>query len=272
MIRRLAASVSVLGLVALSFAGCGGGGGGGRDLTIVSGNVRSASGGSASLDGSRRGVWARLASLFFGSEAIAQVPGITVAIANTDRSTVTDENGFFRMEVGQFGVVNLLFSGNGVNAGRTVVLPFGGSYQLIDVDIDGGDVTVGDEQITFEGPITAVDCNQNLIVVTSGGRVNFRVRIGGAILRDEQGEEIACGELILGQGAEVFALVEQLETVIATEVQVNPDLVPTPTITPTPEPSPTVTATAAATATAAETVVTPTATATPPATPTATSG
>ncbi|MGH7819337.1 MAG: hypothetical protein ACREQ9_06170, partial [Candidatus Binatia bacterium] len=203
----------------LALAACGGGGSG-RDPTVILGNVLSASGGSASGPAPVR-FW-RLALAWFRAEADAQVPGIVVSILNTNRSTQTDEAGLFRFEVGQFGPVNLRFAGNGADGTLTVVLPFGGIYELVDVEIEGSEVTVEEQRIAFRGPITAIDCQQRLLVILSGERVSYRVRIADeTVIRDEEGETLTCPELSMGREAEVFSVVENLDTVVATVIQLN---------------------------------------------------
>ena len=222
-----------------------GGGGGDREPTVISGNVRSV--GTVAGDVT---LWAKIVR-WIAPTASAQVPGITVAIVNTNRSTTTDEHGLFRMDVGQFGPSTLHFSGEGADATYPVVLPFGGSYVLIDVDLDGSDVTVAQEQAFFRGPITGKDCNQRLLVVLSGERVTYRVRIPPeTIIRNAEGEEIGCRRIVLGREAEVASIVENLDTVVATEIQLNPRRAATPTRAPTATTtaSPTATTTPASTA------------------------
>jgi cell division septation protein DedD len=229
--KRIHGAVACLLIIG---AACGGGGDD-RDPTVIQGNVVSASAGTAARPS--QSPW-RLALRFVRGEAIAQAPGVTVSVVNTDRSTETDEEGLFRFEVGQFGAHNLRFAGNGADATLVAILPFGGTYELADVEVEGNDVTVDEQRITFRGPITGIDCQQRLLQVLSGQRVPYRVRLAtGTIIRDEEGETLSCPELSMGREAEVFSLVEELDTVIATEIQLNPSRVPT--ATPSPSASPT---------------------------------
>ncbi|HSD11253.1 MAG TPA: hypothetical protein VLF14_09725, partial [Candidatus Binatia bacterium] len=121
---------AMLSLFSVLVGGCGGGGSGGRPATVVSGNVRSASAGTARHGLDR--LW-RLVRAWTFAEAVAQVPGITVAIQASPNSTTTDSNGFFRLEGNQFGPSFLQFTGNGANATLAVTLPAGGEVDLIDI-------------------------------------------------------------------------------------------------------------------------------------------
>src|SRR5262249_50997096 len=161
MDSRRFAMVALLSLFVL-VAACGGGGSGSRPPTTVSGNVRSASAGTA-----RHGLgslW-RLVRAWTFPEAVAQVPGITVSIQGSSNTTTTDTNGFFRLEGNQFGPSVLQFTGNGANATLALTLPAGGALELIDVDLSGARITVSEQRISFEGPITGIDCGGNLLQV-----------------------------------------------------------------------------------------------------------
>jgi hypothetical protein len=208
--------------------GCGGGGGGGgRPATIVSGNVRSASAATA-----RRGlerVW-QLVRAWTLPEAVAQVPGITVAIQGSPLSTTTDSNGFFQLQGNQFGPTLFQFTGDGADATLGVTLPAGGTFELIDIDLSGTKITVSQQRISFEGPITGIDCAGSLLQVLSGELVAFRVRLqSSTLLVDEGGAPLSCGNLGTGSTAQVQGTVDSKGDVQATQIQVGPGTSATPT-------------------------------------------
>jgi hypothetical protein len=213
---------TVLALASLAIvAGCSGGSGNGRSPTIVAGNVVSASAGLASRSVIRR-LW-QLAAASWRSEAVAQVPGITVAIAGSSTAGTTDDLGFFRLEGNQFGPVVIQFTGNGANAGLPVTLPFGGELDLVNVALSGSEITVGEQRIHFDGPITGIDCQANLLQVLSGEQVPFRVRLQpGTSIVDETGAPLSCADLFTGRGADVQGNVNSLGDVLAVALVVNP--------------------------------------------------
>jgi hypothetical protein len=217
----------LVSLFAVVLAACGGGGSSSRPLTIVDGNVRSASAGTA-----REGVgnlW-RLVREWTVAEAVAQVPGITVSIQASTNTTTTDSNGFFRLEGNQFGPSILQFVGNGANATLPVTLPAGGELDLIDVGLVGAKITIAEQRISFEGPITGIDCHGNLLQVLSGELVPFRVRLqSSTVLVDQNGAPISCGSLSTGPTAQVQGNVDSKGDVEATRIQVSPATNATPT-------------------------------------------
>jgi uncharacterized protein DUF5666 len=218
---------AVFSLFAVLVAACGGGGSSGRPPTTVDGNVRSASAGTA-----RHGLgnlW-RLVRAWTFAEAVAQVPGITVSIQGSANTTTTDSNGFFRLEGNQFGPAILQFVGNGANATLPVTLPAGGGLDLIDVDLVGTKITVSEQRISFEGPITGIDCHGNLLQVLSGELVPFRVRLqSSTVLVDQDGAPLNCGSLSTGPTAQVQGNVDSKGDVEATRIQVSPATNATPT-------------------------------------------
>ncbi len=116
------------------------------------------------------------------------MPGITVAIAGTGNAGVTDDQGFFRLEGSQFGRAVLQFTGNGADVNFPVTLPSGGELDLINVALTGSDIKIGEQRIHFDGPITGVDCQANLLQVLSGEQVAFRVRLqSGTVIIDDNG-------------------------------------------------------------------------------------
>jgi len=222
-------ALSIFALLAL-VAGCGGGSGGGRPPTIVAGNVISASAGTASRNVLQR-LW-RLAAAWWHSEAIAQVPGITVAIGGSSNAGLTDDQGFFRLEGNQFGPVSLLFTGNGANASLPVTLPAGGEVDLINVALSGSDIEFSEERIHFSGPITGVDCQANLLQVLSGEQVAFRVRLqSGTVIVDDNGRSLSCTDLFAGRNADVQGTVNRQGDVLALVMTVNPTSTSTASLT-----------------------------------------
>jgi hypothetical protein len=216
----------LLSLSAPLMAGCSGGSSS-RPPTIVTGNVRSASAGTARHGLGR--LW-QLVRAWTLAEAVAQVPGITVSIQLSSNTTTTDSNGFFRLQGNQFGSSLLQFTGNGADATLAVTLPAGGELDLIDVDLSGAEITVSQERISFEGPITGIDCQGNLLQVLSGEQVPFRVRLqSSTVLVGQDGVPLGCGDLSTGPTAQVQGTVDSRGDVEAARIQVSPATNATPT-------------------------------------------
>ncbi len=222
---------TVLALASLAIVtGCSGGSGSGRPPTVVAGNVVSASAGLASRDVIGR--IRKLVAAWWRSEAIAQVPGITVAITGSGTAGTTDDLGFFRIEGNQFGPVVLQFTGNGANASLPATLPSGGELDLVNVALSGSQITVGEKRIHFDGPITGIDCQANLLQVLSGETVPFRVRLqSNTSIVDENGDPLTCTDLFTGRSADVQGTVNSQGDVLAAALVVNP----APSATPTPQ-------------------------------------
>lgn len=216
-------NLGALGTVLLSIVlvtGCGGGGSGSRGPTVVSGNVRSASAATTSRGLVR--LW-RMVRAWWGAEAVAQVPGIAVSIDGTGNSTFTDEQGFFRLEGNQFGPSVLHFTGNGTDARYPLTLPSGGEVDLIDVELSGSAVTIGEHRIHFEGPITGIDCQASLLQVLSGGQVAFRVLLQPATsIVDQDGARLRCVDLIIGRSGDVQGTVNDEGDVVAVQLRLDP--------------------------------------------------
>jgi len=192
--------------------------------------VRSATtGATAAVRGT---IWQLLARLW-RAEAVAQVPGVTVAIVNSPTNGMTDEQGFFRLEGDQFGDSVLRFTGGGADATLPVTLPFGGELTLINVDLSGAEIRVGERRLRFDGPITGIDCTANLMQVLSGERVPFRVRLqSGTSIVDQSGRPLSCGNLFAGRRTEVEGTVNAQGDVLAVTLRVSPE--PSPQATPAP--------------------------------------
>jgi len=225
MLRSLGSRIATVLVCALLAAGCSGGGDD-RGPTIVSGNVRSVSA-TAKAHGLER-LW-QLVRAWWSAAAVAQVPGVTVAIENTNSTTSTDEQGFFRLEGDKFGPATIQFGAPSISARLPVTLPAGGELDLVNVDVVVDEVRVGETRIQFEGPITGVDCSANLLQVLSGGLVAFRVRLlTGTAITDEDGKPLRCVDLVSGT-AEVAGTVGDNGDVTALTIRVNPVSSGTPT-------------------------------------------
>lgn len=211
---------ATLALGSLSSAGCGGGGGDSRPPTVVSGNVRTAS--AAASAGRLERLW-RVVKAWWRSEAVAQVPGINVSIEGSSTAARTDDLGFFRLEGNQFGAAAVHFSGNGADARYPLTLPAGGEVDLIDVDLAGSGIKVGQHRIHFEGPITGLDCQASLMQVLSGSLVAFRVRFNtSTAIIDPDGKPLTCGGLVIGGSADVEGVVNDAGDVIAVQIRTDP--------------------------------------------------
>jgi len=214
-------------LLAAIVAGCNGGSSGGSP-TIVAGKVRSA--GTATAARGIERLWL-LAQAWWRSQAFAQVPGITVSIVNSSTAATTDAQGFFRLEGNQFGPSVVRFAGNGADASLDVTLPAGGELDLVDVDLRGSQITVGEQRIQFDGPITGVDCQGSLLQVLSGEQVAFRVRLAQSTsIVDQDGAPVRCVDLVPGRDADVQGTVDENGDVHALSLRLNPG----PNATPTP--------------------------------------
>jgi hypothetical protein len=201
-------------------------GGGGNSPTAVTGNVLTVSA-TARLQRSPS-LW-QLVRSWWSGEAVAQVPGVSVAIENTTATTSTDQQGFFRLETERFGASTLLFGAPGVAARLPVTIPAGGDLDLVNLEIAANEVTVGEQRIQFEGPITGVDCSANLLQVLSGSLVAFRVRlVAGTSITDQDGAALGCVDLGNGN-ASVAGTVGENGDVTAFSLVVNPTSRSTPT-------------------------------------------
>jgi hypothetical protein len=227
-------------LCALLVAGCGGGSGGGQPPTVVSGNIRSVSA-TAVAETRLDRLW-RMVQAWWSGEAVAQVPGITVAIVGSGNSTTSDEQGLFRLEGNQFGSAAVQFTGNGADATFPLTLPAGGEVDLIDVDVTGSRVKVAQVNIQMSGPITGIDCGALLLQVLSGSQVAFRVRLSATTsITNQDGAPLSCGDLVIGQSADVAGTVGDNGDVNAVSLSetASPSATATPGTTPTPEVTPT---------------------------------
>lgn len=220
MRRSTVRLAGVLLLSAWLGAGCGGGSGGGGGATVITGNVRSVSMAAAATRFER--VW-RIVRAWWRSDAMAQVPGITVALVGAGVSTVTDEQGFFRLSVSQFGPSAVQFTGNGADAVLPLTLPAGGEVDLIDVDVTGSRVEVGEQRIQMTGPMTGIDCGARLLQVLSGTQVPFRVHLpANASIVDQDGSPLRCVDLVIGRSADVAGTVRDDGDVDAVSLRQNP--------------------------------------------------
>lgn len=195
-------------------------GSGGSVPTVITGNVRSASTGSASS----RPSFPWLAALRqWISEAEAQVPGVNVAIENSSVSSSTDETGTFRLEGNQFGPATLRFTGSGADGTLAVTLPASGFLRLVNVQLSGSKVTFEEQRIELQGPLTGSDCGDNLLQALAGELVAFRVRIQpGTVIEDRSGTTLHCTDLVTGQDVKVQGTVDATGTVLATLIMANP--------------------------------------------------
>src|SRR4029077_20644091 len=122
----------------------------------------------------------------------------------------TDAQGFFRLEGNQFGPSVVRFTGNGADASLDVTLPAGGELDPVDVGLRGSQITVGEQRIHFDGPITGVDCQGSLLQVLSGEQVAFRVRLAQSTsIVDEDGAPLRCVDLVPGRDADVQGTVDE---------------------------------------------------------------
>ena len=222
--RRSKRAFSIFALLAL-VAGCGGGCGGGRAPTIVTGNVISASAGTAARSGLHR-LWQQPGGIPKPSPKYLELPWQSEGAAT---STLPIKKGLFRLEGNQFGPVSLLFTGNGANASLPITLPAGGELDLINVALSGSDIKVGRQRIHFSGPITGIDCQASLLQVLSGEQVAFRIRLQSGTVIVDDGRPLSCTDLFAGSNADVRGTINSQGDVLALTMTVNATSTPTAT-------------------------------------------
>jgi Domain of unknown function (DUF5666) len=218
-------------LVLATISACSGGSSG-RPPTIIAGNVASAGPGATAeiRAGSALASLGRSALAWWRSDALAQVPGVTIAIVDTSTSTTTDPQGFFRLEGNHFGPSVIRFAGGGADAPLALTLPAGGEVDLIDVVLSGSRITVGEQRIHFDGPVTGVDCAGSLLQVLSGEQVAFRVRLSSSTSIVEQGgAPLRCVDILPGSAADVQGTVDSNGDVRALSIRLNPAPAAAPT-------------------------------------------
>jgi hypothetical protein len=207
------------------------GGSSGTGLTSVTGNVVSAQ--TASLSSPRPVTWfARLRALLaVGGTAIAQDPveGIRVSIEGTNIAGSTDANGLFLLDGDFAGPIGMRFerADDALSARLVIVVPNGGALTLSNVRIDGGQVVVDSQRVTFDGVVLSTDCPVNLAEMASRQRPNdghiYRVHLTGASVQDAAGAPLACSALEGSRFVRVDATVRSDEDFDAQEVEIDDD-------------------------------------------------
>jgi hypothetical protein len=207
------------------------GGSSGTGLTSVTGNVVSAQ--TASLPSPRPITWlARLRALLaVGGTAIAQNPveGIRVSIEGTNIAGRTDANGLFQLDGDFAGPIGMRLerADDGLSARLVIVVPNGGALTLSNVRINGGQVVVDSQRVTFDGVVLSTDCPVNLAEMASrrspdDGNI-YRVHLTGASVQDVTGVPLACSALRSSQFVRVDATVRSDESLDAGEVEIEED-------------------------------------------------
>jgi hypothetical protein len=201
-----------VGLLLCTFAltSCAGGGGStGTGITTAQGNISGAQ--TALLDAPRRaGSWLAKALSFIrplrAVEAASGVENVTVRVAGTNLSSVSDANGAFSLKGDFGGPITLTFERQG--SGRLVRLaidiPTGGTLTLNDVELDerSGEASAAARNLDFDGVVTASNCPTGTIdmvsEVTPDDGNHYPVNVQSATLRDSTGQPIQCGDLASG--------------------------------------------------------------------------
>jgi hypothetical protein len=224
-------TAAMLSLYPLFTVGCGGGGSGGRPATIVSGNVRSVSSGTA-----RRGLeelW-RLVRAWTVAEAVAQVTGID---SQGDLLQVlSGELVAFRVRL-QSSTVLVDQDGVPLSCGD---LSTGPTAQVQGTVDSSGDVEAAQIQVSpatnaaptpvaVEGTVASLDCPTDLTVArNTGGDVVVNLNSTTQI-RDPDGTSLACGNLASGDAVRVQGTQTSFGIDASTVERLSPAPAPTPT-------------------------------------------
>jgi hypothetical protein len=221
----------ILGVVLCGCSASSDGGSSGTGLTSVTGNVVSAQ--TSSLRSGRPVTWlARLRALLaVGGTAIAQNPveDIRVSIEGTNVAGRTDANGFFRLEGDFAGPIGMRLErpDDALSARLVIVVPNGGALTLSNVRINGAQVGVDSERVTYDGVVLSTNCAANLADTVSSRRPDdgnvYRVHLGGASLQDVAGAPISCSNLRGNQVVRVDGAIRSDGDVDADEVKIDDD-------------------------------------------------
>jgi len=218
-------------LVVLCGCSASDGGSSGTGLTSVTGNVVNAQ--TSSLRSARPLTWlARLRSLLaVGGTAIAQNPveNIRVSIEGTNIAGSTDANGFFVLEGDFAGPIGMRLErpDDRISVRLVIVVPNGGALTLSNIRINGTQVGVDSERVTYDGVVVSTNCAGDLADTVSSrtpddGNV-YRVHLSEASLQDVTGAPIPCSNLRGSQIVRVDGSIRPDGDVDADEVKVDED-------------------------------------------------
>ena len=199
------------GLLALLASCAGGGGSTGTGITTAQGTIASTD--TASRPASRRNgatVWVARIFELLGSarvaNAITGAEGIRVTIEGTTLTAESAASGFFSLSGSFGGPVTLLFSGGDGRPPRRldINVPTGGTLTLDRVRLDGPDdfARPDAQHLDFDGVVAAANCSSGSLSMVSNATPDdgnsYPVDVGGAALRDSDGNAIECGDLASG--------------------------------------------------------------------------
>jgi len=212
--NRTLHSLTLTVAMAMAMAACDGGSSGTGVSTGALGNVASVTTAlRPAPDPARPTMVARLLGwLGFERDAFALAPleGIRVTIEGTTLSTHTDVQGQFALRGNFAGPIPMVFElPDGRRASLVIVVPRGGELTLFNVRLDErtGTATVDRQDVRFGGLVNATDCPQNSATMVSretpGDGNRYTVLLSGATVRDSSGNSVGCGNLFVGQSADV---------------------------------------------------------------------
>src|SRR5262249_53876249 len=184
--------------------------------TALEGNVASVQ--TAALPAARGNPPRRAAGLrtLMAVEAAARaqtaIEGITVAVAGTTLSDLTDANGRFSIRGNFEGEVSIIFElPDAGGSGRiTVNVPAAGTLTMHDVHVDAaaGSAIPESQDVDFDGIMTRIDCAGSIATLVSVERSptdtdDYMVRLDTSSIHDAHGAALACEDLRIGTRASV---------------------------------------------------------------------
>ena len=198
-----------VGVLLLLTSCAGGGGSSGTGITTAQGTIAGSETARFPLSKKRGGfALARILELIGAprvANAVTGVEGIRVAIEGTGLSTESDASGFFSLAGGFGGPVTLVFDhGEGPPARLDVDIPTGGTLTLDRVRFEGfgGPPRPDAQRLEFEGVVAAKNCAGGALAmvssVTPADGNSYPVDVGGAALRDSDGNPISCDDITGG--------------------------------------------------------------------------
>ncbi len=200
--------------LAIAIAGCDGGSSGTGISTAALGNVTSLNTALRPASGAARPTMiARLLGwLSPEREALARgaLEDIGVSIEGTTLSTRTDGQGQFALRGDFAGPVGMVFDlPDGGRARLVIVVPRGGEVRVINVHLDErtSQATADNQHVRFGGVVNGTDCRRDAATMVSRETPTdgntYTVLLGDAVVRDPDGNPVACGDLSAGQSTEV---------------------------------------------------------------------
>lgn len=230
--KHILSKLTLATSLAIAIAGCDGGSSGTGISTAALGNVASVNTALRPASSAARPTMiARLLGwLRPEREALARgaLEDIGVSIEGTTLSTRTDGQGQFALRGNFAGPVGMIFDlPDGGRARLVIVVPRGGEVTLTDVHLDErtSQATADNQRVRFGGVVNGADCRRDAATMVSRETPTdgntYTVLLGGAVVRDPNGNPLACGDLFAGQSTEVDGEVRSDGDVEAESVDVE---------------------------------------------------